>query len=176
MRDPQTGELVTFTQTVSNTQQVVLEEQLVAAVGTWGHQGSDKQPGLKNAGFLSTMVSVSGNPTTPYIYEPIFYYVLPCGTVYNNDPLTWPNSHGGVTGDPEVTTFQADDGRQVARNRDGEQRLDHVAALDRCAVVVLRRQRPLQVHLRLARAIGIVTRARKPPTTFCSTPRARSPR
>ncbi len=115
MKDPQTGELVTFTQTVSNTQQVVLEEQLVAAVGTWGQQGSDKQPSLKNAGFLSTMVSVSGNPTTPYIYEPIFYYVLPCGTVYNNDPLTWPNSHGGVTGDPEVTTFQADDGRQVVK-------------------------------------------------------------
>ncbi len=60
-------------------------------------------------------MSVGGNPTTPYIYEPIFYYVLPCGTVYNNDPLTWPNSHGGVTGDPEVTTFQADDGRQVVK-------------------------------------------------------------
>lgn len=115
MKDPQTGELVTFTQTVSNTQQVVLEEQLVAAVGTWGQQGSDKQPGLKNAGFLSTMVSVSGNPTTPYILEPIFYYVLPRGTVYNNDPLKWPNSHGGVTGKPKVTTFQTDDGRQVVK-------------------------------------------------------------
>lgn len=44
MRDPQTGELVTFTQTVSNTQQVVLEEQLVAAVGMWGSRGATSSP------------------------------------------------------------------------------------------------------------------------------------
>lgn len=115
MKDPQSGELVPFTQTVSNEQQVVLEKQLVAAVGTWAQQENNKQPGLKNAGFLSTMVNVGGAPTTPYIYEPVFYYVLPRGTVYNNDPLKWPNEHGDVTGTPEVTTFQANDGRQVVK-------------------------------------------------------------
>lgn len=111
--DADSRRFVQFSVQASVTQQVIVPSQLRAALQPFGWQTS-KEPGDLESGYLSVYQSYGG--TTPTIYEPEFYYVLPAGTVYNRQKgLTTLNSNAGRSPTPEVSEFQASDGREVVK-------------------------------------------------------------
>lgn len=111
--DADSQRFVQFSVKASVTQQVIVPSQLRAALQPFGWQAS-KELGDLESGYISVYQSYGG--TTPTIYEPEFYYVLPAGTVYNRQKgLTTLNSNGGESPSPKVSEFQASDGREVVK-------------------------------------------------------------
>lgn len=111
--DADSRRFVQFSVKASVTQQVIVPSQLRAALQPFGWQNG-KEPGNLESGYLSVYQGYGG--TTPTIYEPEFYYVLPTGTVYNRQKgLTSLNSNNGKSPSPKVSEFQASDGREVVK-------------------------------------------------------------
>lgn len=117
MIDSTTGEHKRFTVTAWNTQHVIGQDALRATIGVYANQNS-QSPGKNEAGYLSLYVSNRADlGTTPYIHEPVFYYVLPQAATFNPQRgLEALNRHqDGTTATPSVSAFMADDGRQVVK-------------------------------------------------------------
>lgn len=96
--------------TQSTTQEIA---QKTSAIGLFTYQNPTNGEGMEadsdNAGYLS--IYSAGNPfiNSPYIYEPIFYYVLPEVNVANVNPageiVTNLNSNNDQTAIPKVSVF-----------------------------------------------------------------------
>lgn len=102
------GTTVFLKTSMKNTQTVVDEGDLFAQLSTYADQSSTL-PGAQDAARLGVSRSLD-NYTTQYIYEPVFYYVLPAGFTYNNKALTYPTSV-----QPTITMASTDDGKQVVK-------------------------------------------------------------
>lgn len=103
------GTVHTETSTV-NANQTVSQE--TASEGTFAYQ-SQTQPGFPNpqrSGYLSVSTNGNSSVTSHSIFEPVFYYVLPAETFYDDSGLQGGN--GSVA--PIVTTFNAN-GREVIK-------------------------------------------------------------
>lgn len=116
--DPVTHKLVLFSVSANNIQQVIVPAQLRAALDVFGWQKPDvgTQPGELESGYLSLYIKPDARATSATIFEPVFYYVLPSGTVYNRQKgLTTLNEENGQSVMPKVSEFQASDGREVVK-------------------------------------------------------------
>lgn len=81
------------------------------SVGTYYEQHK-RMPGDNDAGFLSVYSNADGNATSHSVLEPIFYYVLPEGTVYNgNFDRRW---NQPAEQQPKITHFTVD-GQEVVK-------------------------------------------------------------
>ena len=77
-----------------------------ASVGIYYEQHK-RMPGDNDAGFLSVYSNADRNATSHSVLEPIFYYVLPEGTVYNgNFDRGWKQP---AEQQPKITHFTVDD-------------------------------------------------------------------
>ena len=82
-----------------------------ASVGIYYEQHK-RMPGDNDAGFLSVYSNADGNATSHSVLEPIFYYVLPEGTVYNgNFDRRW---NQPAEQQPKITHFTVD-GQEVVK-------------------------------------------------------------
>lgn len=113
--DVQTGDVMTFgmvltfagetdpaaTATINET-----VAQPYAAVYNYVLQ-NNQDPGATNAGTMAIMNPGNWAHTTDYIYEPIFYYVIPSATTFV--------SATNVDSSATVSEFTADDGRTVVK-------------------------------------------------------------
>ncbi|MEE1295482.1 MAG: Ig-like domain-containing protein, partial [Bifidobacterium sp.] len=111
------GATVTLSVAATDTQEAIVREQLIANAGVWSSQ-TKYLPGSTDAGYISEVRTGDDKQTTKFIYEPVFYYVLPAGFTYDKalglkDPNV--NSRTGKSATPRITSAQTDDGRQVVR-------------------------------------------------------------
>lgn len=81
----------------TNTQQVIGEEDLVAAQNIFIYQ-ANKTPGTDKAGYISVTNEYNSSENTNTIKEPTYYYVLPQGVTYNA-------AASDFVGSPTVSTF-----------------------------------------------------------------------
>ncbi|KRM02666.1 hypothetical protein FC60_GL001677 [Limosilactobacillus gastricus DSM 16045] len=81
----------------TNTQQVIGEEDLVAAQNIFIYQ-ANKTPGTDKAGYISVTNENNSSENTNTIKEPTYYYVLPQGVTYNA-------AASDFVGSPTVSTF-----------------------------------------------------------------------
>lgn len=116
MKDPNTKQKVSLNGIVKNTQTVISRADLKATFGTYTSQDSETA-GVKNSASMAISRSYWGNPTTQYVYEPIFYYVLPPSFVYDKAKgLVNTNEYPGQPyKEPKVTSAQTNDGREVVK-------------------------------------------------------------
>ena len=98
--------------TSSNTQTVFDTSQYKASLGTNGGQNSTN-PGDQKAGNISLNTG-DGRSNYDYIFEPIFYYVVPDNAVYSGGAIELPNSNGNESPVPVVTTYFVN-GHQVVK-------------------------------------------------------------
>ena len=97
--------------TASNTQTVFDTSQYKASLSTYGGQNSTN-PGQQNAGGIS--LGDGGGSNYDYIFEPIFYYVVPDNAVYSGGAISRLNSNGNESPVPVVTTYFVN-GHQVVK-------------------------------------------------------------
>ena len=97
--------------TSSNTQTVFDTSQYKASLSTYGGQNSTN-PGNQNAGGIS--LGDGGGSNYDYIFEPIFYYVVPDNAVYSGGAISRLNSNGNESPVPVVTTYFVN-GHQVVK-------------------------------------------------------------
>ena len=98
--------------TSSNTQTVFDSSQYKASLSTYGGQNSTN-PGNQNAGGIS-LGNGDGRSNYDYIFEPIFYYVIPDNAVYSGGAINRLNSNGNESPVPVVTTYFVN-GHQVVK-------------------------------------------------------------
>lgn len=98
--------------TSSNTQTVFDSSQYKASLSTYGGQNSTN-PGNQNAGGIS-LGDGGGGSNYDYIFEPIFYYVVPDNAVYSGGAISRLNSNGNESPVPVVTTYFVN-GHQVVK-------------------------------------------------------------
>ena len=98
--------------TSSNTQTVFDTSQYKASLSTYGGQNSTN-PGQQNAGGIS-LGDGDGRSNYDYIFEPIFYYVIPDNAVYSGGAISRLNSNGNESPVPVVTTYFVN-GHQVVK-------------------------------------------------------------
>ena len=98
--------------TSSNTQTVFDTSQYKASLGTNGGQTSTN-PGDQKAGNIS-LNNGDGRSNYDYIFEPIFYYVVPDNAVYSGGAIELLNSNGNESPVPVVTTYFVN-GHQVVK-------------------------------------------------------------
>lgn len=101
--------IVSYTR--SNTQTVFDTSQYKASLSTYGGQNSTN-PGNQNAGGIS--LGDGGGSNYDYIFEPIFYYVVPDNAVYSGGAISRLNSNGNESPVPVVTTYFVN-GHQVVK-------------------------------------------------------------
>ena len=97
--------------TSSNIQTVFDTSQYKASLSTYGGQNSTN-PGNQNAGGIS--LGDGGGSNYDYIFEPIFYYVVPDNAVYSGGAIVRLNSNGNESPVPVVTTYLVN-GHQVVK-------------------------------------------------------------
>lgn len=116
MKDPNTRQWVSLNGIVKNTQTVIDRADLKATFGTYTSQDSETA-GVKNSASMAISRTYWGDPTTQYVYEPIFYYVLPPSFVYDKAKgLVNTNEYPGQPyKEPKVTSAQTNDGREVVK-------------------------------------------------------------
>ncbi|QGY97441.1 YSIRK-type signal peptide-containing protein [Lactobacillus johnsonii] len=98
--------------TSSNIQTVFDTSQYKASLSTYGGQNSTN-PGNQNAGGIS-LGDGDGRSNYDYIFEPIFYYVIPDNAVYSGGAISRLNSNGNESPVPVVTTYFVN-GHQVVK-------------------------------------------------------------
>ena len=98
--------------TSSNIQTVFDTSQYKASLSTYGRQNSTN-PGNQNAGGIS-LGDGDGRSNYDYIFEPIFYYVVPDNAVYSGGAISRLNSNGNESPVPVVTTYFVN-GHQVVK-------------------------------------------------------------
>lgn len=101
--------------TSSNIQTVFDTSQYKASLSTYFRPDlTSTNPGQQNAGFLSLGNGDDGRANYDYIFEPIFYYVIPDNTVYSSGEIRSLNSNGNESPVPVVTTYFVN-GHQVVK-------------------------------------------------------------
>ena len=98
--------------TARNIQTVFDTSQYKASLGTNGGQNSTN-PGDQKAGNISLNTG-DGRSNYDYIFEPIFYYVVPDNAVYSGGAIELLNSNGNESPVPVVTTYFVN-GHQVVK-------------------------------------------------------------
>lgn len=109
--EPKDGNKPVVSYTSSNTQTVFDSSQYKASLSTYGGQNSTN-PGQQNAGGIS--LGDGGGSNYDYIFEPIFYYVVPDNAVYSGGAISKLNSNGNESPVPVVTTYLVN-GHQVVK-------------------------------------------------------------
>ncbi|CCI87588.1 Putative mucus binding protein [Lactobacillus gigeriorum DSM 23908 = CRBIP 24.85] len=101
--------------TSSNTQTVFDTSQYKASLSTYFEPiYISTNPGQQNAGSLSLGNGDAGRANYDYIFEPIFYYVVPDNAVYSGGAISKLNSNGNESPVPVVTTYLVN-GHQVVK-------------------------------------------------------------
>lgn len=95
----------------SGTQTIIDSSKFTASLGTWTYQPSTK-PGQQSAGEISLNGGGSGNYS--YIYEPIFYYVVPGNAVFSGNSVDRLNKNGNQSPSPIVTSYLVN-GHQIVK-------------------------------------------------------------
>lgn len=115
MKDPNTKQKASLNGIVKNTQTVISRADLQAAFGVYTAQSSEKA-GAQDAASMA-MARSFATVTTQYVYEPIFYYVLPLNFVYDKAKgLVNTNEYPEEAyKEPKVTSAQTNDGREVVK-------------------------------------------------------------
>ena len=100
--------------TSSTTQTVIDTSKYIAVLGTYMNQGST-EPGKQQAGSISLAGPFdTKNSNYRYIYEPIFYYVIPDNAVFSGDMVKNLNSNDKEKAVPVVSTYFVN-GRQIVK-------------------------------------------------------------
>lgn len=100
--------------TASTTQTVINTSKYIAVVGTYMKQYST-EPGKQQAGSISLAGPfIAKNSNYRYIYEPIFYYVIPDNAVFSGDMVENLNSNDKEKAVPVVSTYFVN-GRQIVK-------------------------------------------------------------
>lgn len=100
--------------TASTTQTVINTSKYIAVVGTYMKQYST-EPGKQQAGSISLAGPfIAKNSNYRYIYEPIFYYVIPDNAVFSGDMVEKLNSNDKEKAVPVVSTYFVN-GRQIVK-------------------------------------------------------------
>lgn len=100
--------------TASTTQTVIDTSKYIAVLGTYMNQGST-EPGKQQAGSISLAGPFNTkNSNYRYIYEPIFYYVIPDNAVFSGDMVKNLNSNDKERAVPVVSTYFVN-GRQIVK-------------------------------------------------------------
>ena len=100
--------------TASNTQTVFDTSQYKASLSAYNDPNyTSTQPGKENAGTIS-LNNGDGRSNYDYIFEPIFYYVVPDNAVYSGGAISKLNSNGNESPVPVVTTYFVN-GHQVVK-------------------------------------------------------------
>ncbi|QGY95778.1 YSIRK-type signal peptide-containing protein [Lactobacillus crispatus] len=100
--------------TASNTQTVFDTSQYKASLSAYNDPNyTSTQPGKENAGTIS-LNNGDGRSNYDYIFEPIFYYVVPDNAVYSGGAISRLNSNGNESPVPVVTTYFVN-GHQVVK-------------------------------------------------------------
>ena len=97
--------------TASGTQTIIDSSKFTASLGTWTHQ-PHTNPGWQSAGEISLNGGGSGNYS--YIYEPIFYYVVPGNAVFSGNSVDRLNKNGNQSPSPIVTSYLVN-GHQIVK-------------------------------------------------------------
>ena len=97
--------------TASGTQTIIDSSKFTASLGTWTHQ-PHTNPGQQNAGEIALSGGGSGNYS--YIYEPIFYYVVPGNAVFSGNSVDRLNKNGNQSPSPIVTSYLVN-GHQIVK-------------------------------------------------------------
>lgn len=97
--------------TASGTQTIIDSSKFTASLGTWTYQPSTN-PGQQSAGEISLNGGGSGNYS--YIYEPIFYYVVPGNAVFSGNSVDRLNKNGNQSPSPIVTSYLVN-GHQIVK-------------------------------------------------------------
>ena len=103
--------------TNSDTQTVFDTSQYKASLSAYKDpdpHDTSTNPGQQNAGFLSLGNGDAGQANYDYIFEPIFYYVVPDNAVYSGGAIKGLNSNGNESPVPVVTTYLVN-GHQVVK-------------------------------------------------------------
>ncbi|QLL77442.1 YSIRK-type signal peptide-containing protein [Ligilactobacillus saerimneri] len=107
--------------TVNSVQGVVSSETLKASLTVSSKQTDNKYPDIEGTSAWNIYGELGINPGrdktgNDFVYEPIFYYVLPQGTNYAKgwDEIRNKNSYNGTTATPKLTKFVVD-GREVIK-------------------------------------------------------------
>ncbi|WP_278897895.1 mucin-binding protein [Lactobacillus gallinarum] len=97
--------------TASGTQTIIDSSKFTASLGTWTYQ-PHTNPGWQSAGEISLNGGGSGNYS--YIYEPIFYYVVPGNAVFSGNSVDRLNKNGNQSPSPIVTSYLVN-GHQIVK-------------------------------------------------------------
>lgn len=97
--------------TASGTQTIIDSSKFTASLGTWTYQ-PHTNPGQQSAGEISLNGGGSGNYS--YIYEPIFYYVVPGNAVFSGNSVDRLNKNGNQSPSPIVTSYLVN-GHQIVK-------------------------------------------------------------
>ena len=97
--------------TASGTQTIIDSSKFTASLGTWTYQ-PHTNPGQQNAGEIALSGGGSGNYS--YIYEPIFYYVVPGNAVFSGNSVDRLNKNGNQSPSPIVTSYLVN-GHQIVK-------------------------------------------------------------
>lgn len=97
--------------TASDTQTIIDPPEPTASLGTWTYQ-PHTNPGQQSAGEISLNGGGSGNYS--YIYEPIFYYVVPGNAVFSGNSVDRLNKNGNQSPSPIVTSYLVN-GHQIVK-------------------------------------------------------------
>lgn len=97
--------------TASGTQTIIDSSKFTASLGTWTNQPSTN-PGQQSAGEIALSGGGSGNYS--YIYEPIFYYVVPGNAVFSGNSVDRLNKNGNQSPSPIVTSYLVN-GHQIVK-------------------------------------------------------------
>lgn len=95
----------------SGTQTIIDSSKFTASLGTWTNQPSTN-PGQQSAGEIALSGGGSGNYS--YIYEPIFYYVVPGNAVFSGNSVDRLNKNGNQSPSPIVTSYLVN-GHQIVK-------------------------------------------------------------
>ena len=100
--------------TVRNTQTVFDTSQYKASLSAYNDPNyTSTQPGKENAGTIS-LNNGDGRSNYDYIFEPIFYYVVPDNAVYSGGTIRNLNHNGNDRPEPVVSTYFVN-GHQVVK-------------------------------------------------------------
>ena len=100
--------------TASNTQTVFDTSQYKASLSAYNDPNyTSTQPGKENAGTIS-LNNGDGRSNYDYIFEPIFYYVVPHNAVYSGGAIGSLNHNGDDRPEPVVSTYFVN-GHQIVK-------------------------------------------------------------
>lgn len=100
--------------TASNTQTVFDTSQYKASLSAYNDPNyTSTQPGKENAGTIS-LNNGDGRSNYDYIFEPIFYYVVPDNAVYSGGTIRNLNHNGNDRPEPVVSTYFVN-GHQIVK-------------------------------------------------------------